>query len=152
MLAALVLVSSLLSFSAAQRQNPLMNNLPTGHVMSKINPTSANLTQVEKLRLDSLSSTDFMTLSHPAHPAHQIRVKRTDGFCDNTVKSYAGYLDADYGTKHLFFWFFESRSNPDEDDVLMWINGGPGRKFNVPRSHCADLPWGRGFIVHGPLH
>lgn len=32
----------------------------------------------------------------------------------------------DYGAKHLFFYFFESRGNPDKDDVVMWINGGPG--------------------------
>lgn len=29
----------------------------------------------------------------------------------------------DYGTKHLFFYFFESRNDPATDDVVMWING-----------------------------
>jgi Serine carboxypeptidase len=37
-----------------------------------------------------------------------------------------GYVDVDFGAKHLFFYFFESRGNPDTDDVIMWINGGPG--------------------------
>lgn len=37
-----------------------------------------------------------------------------------------GYIDVDYGAKHLFFTFFESRNDPDSDDVVMWINGGPG--------------------------
>ena len=27
---------------------------------------------------------------------------------------YTGYLDVDYGTKHMFFYFFESRRNPDK--------------------------------------
>ncbi|KZT13130.1 alpha/beta-hydrolase [Laetiporus sulphureus 93-53] len=39
---------------------------------------------------------------------------------------YTGYLDVDSGAKHLFFYFFESRRDPAKDDVMMWINGGPG--------------------------
>jgi cathepsin A (carboxypeptidase C) len=34
------------------------------------------------------------------------------------------YLDVGYG-KDLFFYFFESRSKPKEDPVVMWINGTP---------------------------
>lgn len=26
----------------------------------------------------------------------------------------------------MFFYFFESRDDPDKDDVLLWTNGGPG--------------------------
>ena len=37
---------------------------------------------------------------------------------------YTGYLDVDYGAKHMFFYFFESRRSPEKDDVMMWINGG----------------------------
>ena len=56
------------------------------------------------------------------------------------VSVYTGYLDVDEGAKHLFFYFFESRRNPEKgmpamelvvlilrdftDDVIMWINGG----------------------------
>lgn len=28
--------------------------------------------------------------------------------------------------RHLFFYFFESRSDPDRDDVIFWTTGGPG--------------------------
>ncbi|KAF9033067.1 peptidase S10 serine carboxypeptidase [Hymenopellis radicata] len=62
---------------------------------------------------------------HAQYPAHGVRIKKSN-FCDPTVNVYTGYLDVDYGAKHLFFYFFESRGNPAEDDVMMWINGGPG--------------------------
>lgn len=42
------------------------------------------------------------------------------------VKQYSGYLDDDENDKHLFYWFFESRNNPKEDPVILWLNGGPG--------------------------
>jgi len=34
---------------------------------------------------------------------------------------YSGYIDIE--AHHLFFYFFESRSEPDVDPVVMWING-----------------------------
>ena len=27
---------------------------------------------------------------------------------------------------HLFYWFFESRSNPSTDPLVIWLTGGPG--------------------------
>lgn len=54
-----------------------------------------------------------------------MRIKSHHGWCDPDVKSYSGYLDVGEG-RDLFFYFFESRSKPKEDPVLLWINGGPG--------------------------
>ncbi|KAF9500185.1 alpha/beta-hydrolase [Pleurotus eryngii] len=80
----------------------------------------------ESLHLNHISSTnDFVTVSSARFPNHNVRIKKTD-FCDPTVNVYTGYLDVDAGAKHMFFYFFESRRNPAEDDVMMWINGGPG--------------------------
>ncbi|KAH8116473.1 Alpha/Beta hydrolase protein [Phellopilus nigrolimitatus] len=61
------------------------------------------------------------TFSHPAFPGRSARIKK---FNFGNVASYTGYIDV--GAKHLFFYFFESRSDPDNDDVLLWTNGGSG--------------------------
>lgn len=39
-------------------------------------------------------------------------------------RSYTGYIDI--GARHLFYYFFESRTAPDTDPVVFWTNGGPG--------------------------
>lgn len=61
---------------------------------------------------------------HPAFQEHQLRITEPD-LCDSSVKQYSGYLDiAD--DKHLFFWFFESRTTPRDAPLVLWLNGGPG--------------------------
>ncbi|TDL20456.1 alpha/beta-hydrolase [Rickenella mellea] len=82
----------------------------------------------DTLELSSLSSERFTRLSHPYFPRHSARIKKSN-FCDETVQAYTGYLDI--GTRHLFFYFFESRNDPDTDDVMLWTNGGPGGSSSV---------------------
>ncbi|KAJ7694640.1 serine carboxypeptidase [Mycena rosella] len=73
--------------------------------------------------LEILSEASFTPLAHPEFPQYGVRIKKSR-FCDETVNAYTGYIDIQ--ARHLFFYFFESRSNPDKDDVIFWTNGGPG--------------------------
>lgn len=87
----------------------------------------------------------FVQLIHKEFPGTAVRIKRhaprhekphlarhkredkpdPEAFCDDTVASWTGYIDTIDG-KSLFFFFFESRNDPDKDPVIFWTNGGPG--------------------------
>ena len=73
----------------------------------------------------SLPTQSFTTFNNAGFPSHALRIKKSS-FCDPTVNVYTGWLDIGAGgkaTKHLWFYFFESRSDPVHDPVVMWING-----------------------------
>jgi hypothetical protein len=89
---------------------------------------------------DELSESAYSVLTHPAYPRHSVRVKKSK-FCDGSVEcvrlllfvlavdlvwdsAYTGYIDVE--ARHLFFYFFKSRGNWTEDDIIFWTNGGPG--------------------------
>ena len=50
-----------------------------------------------------------------------------EGVCETTpgVNSYSGFVNLAPNV-HSFFWFFESRSDPKNDPITLWLNGGPG--------------------------
>ncbi|KAL7003942.1 hypothetical protein EMMF5_006507 [Cystobasidiomycetes sp. EMM_F5] len=68
----------------------------------------------------------FITVSHAAFPEYKLRINsKKPKLCDPGVKQISGFLDIS-DQKHLFFWFFESRSKPSKDPLTLWLNGGPG--------------------------
>ncbi|KAL1946614.1 hypothetical protein VTO73DRAFT_14718 [Trametes versicolor] len=111
----------------ASSQAPFHFDATAAAAGSAANPLSVGTySSPGNLTLSSIASRDeYTAFAHPRYPAHRVRIKQTE-FCDPTVNVYTGYLDVDDGAKHLFFYFFESRRDPANDDVMMWINGGPG--------------------------
>jgi hypothetical protein len=65
--------------------------------------------------MDALSVENYMTLAHPAYPRHSLRVKKSR-FCDGGVDAYTGYVDVE--ARHIFFYFFKSRGDWENDDVI----------------------------------
>ncbi|KDQ62966.1 hypothetical protein JAAARDRAFT_146814 [Jaapia argillacea MUCL 33604] len=66
----------------------------------------------------------YELVTHHLFAKYQLRVTEPT-LCDSSVQQYSGYLDITDG-KHLFFWFFESRIDPENAPLVLWLNGGPG--------------------------
>ncbi|KAH9821652.1 putative carboxypeptidase C [Melampsora americana] len=83
------------------------------------NPSGLN---VQTVNTDGI---EYQRITLTEFPNYAIRLKSPQGLCDPSVQQYSGYLDISE-SKHLFFWFFESRNSPESDPLVLWLNGGPG--------------------------
>lgn len=69
------------------------------------------------------------------------------GYGPTKEKQIAGHLTVNEACgDNLFFWLFESQSNPRKDPLVIWLNGGPGSSSmlglfaeNGPYKICDDL-------------
>ncbi|KAI5968357.1 hypothetical protein KGF57_000216 [Candida theae] len=43
-----------------------------------------------------------------------------------SIGQYAGYFKCHLTQQNLFYWFFESRHDPVNDPLILWLTGGPG--------------------------
>ena len=48
-----------------------------------------------------------------------------------TVTNFAGYINVNK-TRNLFYWFFESRNDPTNDPLILWMTGIPNFHFLLP--------------------
>ncbi|KAL1938629.1 hypothetical protein VTO73DRAFT_11444 [Trametes versicolor] len=71
--------------------------------------------------------TDVINAAPAATTPGKLRVVQNSGVCETTpgVNQASGYGDL-ASDKSIWFWFFESRSNPDTAPLTIWLNGGPG--------------------------
>lgn len=65
-------------------------------------------------------------VENPLYPNYALRVKDPSKLGVDDTKQWSGYIDVLEEDKHFFFWMFESRNDPENDPVILWLNGGPG--------------------------
>lgn len=94
------------------------------------------LSQLATAAAVHFSPLEYSTIKHANHPTHQIVYKHNgiglaDGdsvvsnktatveeVCPGATPGHSGYLIS--GTKHFFFTFFQSRSQPETDPLVLW--------------------------------
>ncbi|KAH6980731.1 carboxypeptidase Y [Ilyonectria sp. MPI-CAGE-AT-0026] len=51
--------------------------------------------------------------------------EQTSELCDAGSRQWTGSVNVT-SDKSIFFWFFESRHDPENDPLILWMSGGPG--------------------------
>jgi cathepsin A (carboxypeptidase C) len=96
------------------------------HILSVLSSIASTIAVSQIPFQETPQAEGFQVYQSQFSPDHSIRIKQqqNDTLCNAHSKQYTGWLDV--GSKHLFFWYFESQSSPSEDPLLLWLTGGPG--------------------------
>lgn len=94
-----------------------------GPVLSKRDGTNIQI----KPRQAPAEATDVQTIVSPSGVNITYKEPGAEGICETTegVRSFTGFVNLAEDV-HSFFWFFESRNDPANDPITLWLNGGPG--------------------------
>ncbi|KAF2753538.1 alpha/beta-hydrolase [Pseudovirgaria hyperparasitica] len=70
---------------------------------------------------------DYKNITSPSGVTLRYKETGKEGVCETTkgVNSYSGYIDIAPDV-HSFFWFFESRKDPANDPITLWLDGTKG--------------------------
>jgi carboxypeptidase C (cathepsin A) len=95
-------------------------------VHSRRNPGGPSIQILPKRQLPA-EPTGIQTIVSPNGFNITYKQPGKEGICETTpgVNSYSGFVNLAPDV-HSFFWFFESRRDPANDPVTLWLNGGPG--------------------------
>ncbi|KAH8826233.1 serine carboxypeptidase [Flagelloscypha sp. PMI_526] len=113
----LVLVLSLVSLCLAQGEFPIIDGIiggvPSLNVTSHIGDKSGFRDPVHGVGIE--------------RTAGALRYVEDSGVCESKDRAYqaSGYGDLT-ADKSVWFWYFDSRTNPDNAPLTLFFNGGPG--------------------------
>ena len=117
-------------------------------------PAAPQNITVVKSQLQNGVSISYREVSQ-IHPFLEIPlIFSQPGICETTpgVRSYAGYVHLPPGivddlgvnqnyTINTFFWFFESRKDPANAPLSIWMNGGPGSSSMIGLMQENGVSW-----------